>query len=58
MQAAVLLEELGVLHLAGNKKLTETLASILSTGKLKAHLHSDTLPLTRPYPFQQSHISE
>ena len=39
-----------MLHLAGNRKSTETLSDIPSIGKLKAHPHSDTLPLTKPYP--------
>ena len=38
--------ELRVLHLAGNRKLTETLGSVLSIENLKAHPHSDTLPPT------------
>ena len=49
--------ELRVLHLAGNRKLTDSLGSILSIRNLKACPHSDTFPLTRSYPLQQSHTS-
>ena len=45
MQTDVVLEEqLRVLHLAVNRKLTETLGGILSIGNLRARPHSDTLP--------------
>ena len=51
MQADVVLErQLRALHLAGNRKLTETLDCILSIANLKAHPHSDTFPPTRPCP--------
>lgn len=41
---------LRVLYLAGNRKLTYPLGgNILSTGNLKFHPHSDTLPPKRPY---------
>ena len=35
----------------------DTLGGILRLENLKAHPYSDTLPLTRPYPLQQSHTS-
>ena len=54
MQTDMMLE-LRVLHLADNRKLTETLGGILSLGNLKACLH--TLPPIRTYPFQKSHTS-
>ena len=63
MQAAMVLgKELRTeneIHLdpTGNRKWSEILSQILSIGDLKAHLHSDVLPPTRPYPLQQSHIS-
>lgn len=51
MQADVVLE-LRVLHLAGNRKITETLSNILSTGNLKAHSNNNILPSKRPFPYQ------
>lgn len=38
-------EELKVIYLAGNRKLTEALGLIMGIGNLKAFYHSDTLPL-------------
>ena len=54
VQADVVLEP-GMLHLADNRKLTETPNRFLSIGNLKVCPHSDTLPPTRSYPLQQSH---
>jgi hypothetical protein len=60
MQADIMLKkELRVLHLDLTKARTRvpfyTVCS-LSIRVLKAHLHSDTLPPTRPYRFQQGHF--
>ena len=54
VQADVVLE-LRVLHLAGNRKSTDSLGGILSIGNLKSCPHSDTLPPVRSYSLQQSH---
>lgn len=40
--------------LAGNRKLTDTLCSILSIGNLKTCPDSDTLSLTRPDPLNKA----
>ena len=49
MQADVVVE-LRVLHLAGNRKLTDTLGGTLSIGNLQACPQSDALPPTKPLP--------
>lgn len=42
--------ELRVLHLVGNRKLTDTVGGIMLIGNHKAYPHSDILPPAMPYP--------
>jgi hypothetical protein len=39
------------------RRFSSTLGRAWTLGDLKAHLHSDTLPLTRLHLFQQGHTS-
>jgi hypothetical protein len=48
IQAHMLLEELGVLHLHPKEARSRLTSRQLGGGSLKAHPHSDTLPPTRP----------
>jgi hypothetical protein len=55
-QVDMMKEDLRVLHL-DPKEARGRLATSCPEGGLKAHLHSDTLPLIRPYLLQQGHTS-
>ena len=55
MQAGMVLE-LRVLHLAGNRKLTDIPGSILSKENLKARPHVDTLPRTSHTHSKKPHL--
>jgi hypothetical protein len=59
MQADLVLEESGVLHLdlKAVRRRFSCPGQSLSIGDLRAHLHSDTFPPTKPHLFQQDHTS-